>query len=562
MKGDIMEKELIPKFEAEKAQDLSEEIFVVVPKENGVSVIEDFCKAIFLKTHNDDGEEPDGDGQGIGSGMAELQMILKALPKPYTIIQETYHIDKSFRDTYYMYFSNQHFHMDRHSRRLSFVRGIVGFENFFSTDQEKQKGIRKSFMGSCVINPLVSGAIGRTLIAPRWLLGQGCLPAYIRLAEFKIHVLGKEFSVRAFPFRMQDQETMRCTEVTLLNLLEFYSNSYNDYRSVVPKDIIESEQRHSHERVLPSRGITYPILTKVLSDFGFSPRLYNLSAVERFNLSGMTQDDELKRWLHYYIESGIPVALNLLPISSNAPGHSMACIGHGHIKAGLIKKAFRQKQILWNNREVCHPIINSADFFEDYVVVDDNQPVYQVRNYQQLSIYPDMRVVNIAAPLYKRMFLDAPDAASIIMTLLQEEKYGINEWTEGFLEKNEDVIIRLFMASSKSFKSFRKSTLDSFWAREIYSVVPMPRFVWICELYRKQGYFADQLQAFGEVVIDATSVANRGQRSLIMMHYPNVIVVRYPQQTESCFDEVIRLHDDNLFPGYARNLDIITEKND
>lgn len=37
---------------------------------------------------------------------AELQMILKALPKPYTIIQETYHIDKSFRDTYYMYFSN------------------------------------------------------------------------------------------------------------------------------------------------------------------------------------------------------------------------------------------------------------------------------------------------------------------------------------------------------------------------------------------------------------------------------------------------------------------------
>lgn len=125
--------------------------------------------------------------------------------------------------------------MDRHSRRLSFIRGVVGFENFFSTDQEEQKGIGESFMGSCVINPLVSGAIGRTLIAPRWLLGQGCLPAYIRLSEFKIHVLGKEFSVRAFPFRMQDQETMRCTEVTLLNLLEFYSNSYNDYRSVVPK---------------------------------------------------------------------------------------------------------------------------------------------------------------------------------------------------------------------------------------------------------------------------------------------------------------------------------------
>lgn len=557
-----MKKELISQSEMAKTNGLSEQIFIVVSEADGIAVIEEFCKAIFLKTSISDEEEPDEDDKGVVSGIAELEIILKALPKPYTIIQETYHIDKSFRDTYYMYFSNQHFHMDRYSRRLSFVRGVIGYENFFSLDEKEQEDIQKAFMGSCVINPLVSGAIGRTLIAPRWLLDKESNPAYIRLSEFKIHVLGKEFSVRAFPFRMQDQETMRCTEVTLLNLLEFYSNSYNDYKSVVPKDIIENEQRHSHERVLPSRGITYPILTKVLSDFGFSPRLYNLSAVERFNLSGMTQDDELKRWLHYYIESGIPVALNLLPISGNAPGHSMVCIGHGHFKKELIRKAFKQKQILWNNRENCHPIINSADFYEDYVVVDDNQPVYQIRNYRQLAIYPDMRVVNIAAPLYKRMFLDAPDAASIIMTLLQEEEYGINEWTEGFLAKNEDVIIRLFMASSKSFKSFRKDTLGSFWAREAYSVVPMPRFVWICELYREKEYFSDQPRAFGEVVIDATSVANRGQRSLIMMHYPNVIVVRYPQQTESCFDEEIRLKDDDLFPGYARNLDVIHKKSD
>lgn len=550
-----MEKVFLPESETVKKQNLAEQVFIVVPDESGISVIKEFCETFFSNRSETDRGEPERNRHEAVSGMAELETILQALPRPYTIIQETYHIDKSYRDTYYMYFSNQHFHTDRYSRRLSFVRGIVGYESFFSMDEVEQDNIRKAFMGSCVINPVVSGAIGRTLISPQWLLGEVNLPTYIKLSKFKAHVMGKEFSVRAFPFRMQDQETMRCTEVTLLNLLEFYSNSYDDYKSVVPRDIIESEQRHSYERVLPSRGISYPVLTKVLSDFGFSPRLYNVNAIEKFHLSQISQDDELKRWLHYYIESGIPVALNLLPASGNAPGHSMVCIGHGPEKDRLINEAFRRKQIRWSKLGNCHPIINSADFFEDYVVVDDNQPVYQMRNYRQLAAYPDMRVVNIAAPLYKRMFLDAPDAASIITTLLQEEECGISEWTKDFLEENEDVIIRLFMTSCSSFKSFRKKTLSSIWVREVYTVIPMPRFVWVCELYRRQDYFADRPQAFGEIVIDATSGANRGRRCLIMAHYPKVILVRNPQQAESGFDEIVKLKSDALFPGYAQNLD-------
>ena len=56
----------------------------------------------------------------------------------------------------------------------------------------------------------------------------------------------------------------------MLNLIEYYSNSYKDYKSVVPSEILDKEQLHSHERVLPSSGTTYPIFTKVLADFGFS----------------------------------------------------------------------------------------------------------------------------------------------------------------------------------------------------------------------------------------------------------------------------------------------------
>lgn len=187
------------------------------------------------------------------SGKDFLTKFLLSLPRPFTIVQENYHIDRSFRDTYYMYFSNQHFNVKRFSLRLSFFIGEYGLERYFSSKEENSDELERNFIGCCVINPLIAGSLGRTLIAPQYALRSEDMPAYMRLSEFKVHIYGRTLSVRAFPYRMQDQETMCCAEVTLLNMLEYYSNSYNDYKAVVPSEIIEKVKEHSHERVLPSR---------------------------------------------------------------------------------------------------------------------------------------------------------------------------------------------------------------------------------------------------------------------------------------------------------------------
>lgn len=41
------------------------------------------------------------------------------------------------------------------------------------------------------------------------------------------------------------------------------------------------------------------------------------------------------------------------------------------------------------------------------------------------------------------------------------------------------------------------------------------------------------------------------------MHYPNVIGIRYPEQTNPEFDEMIELEEDDLFDGYRKNLNKI-----
>ena len=119
---------------------------------------------------------------------------------------------------------------------------------------------------------------------------------------------------------------------------------------------------------------------------------------------------------------------------------------------------------------------------------------------------------------------------------------------------NEDVIMRLFMASSRRLKKFRSETIENFYSRQTYSIIPMPRFVWVCELYRLGDY--NNLKAFGEIIIDATSTLGQGNsaRSLLLLHYPNVIGIRFPDQKEPEFNQMIEIDDDELFDGYRENL--------
>lgn len=114
--------------------DYDEEPFVVIDESNEEKVIRGLCNAVFAH-HLSDEDTADSlgaadelasltdDNEVFISGKQFLAQFLKKLPKSITVVQEGYHIDRSFRDTYYMYFSNQHFQIKRYSRRLSFFKG-------------------------------------------------------------------------------------------------------------------------------------------------------------------------------------------------------------------------------------------------------------------------------------------------------------------------------------------------------------------------------------------------------------------------------------------------------
>ena len=243
----------------------------------------------------------------------------------------------------------------------------------------------------------------------------------------------------------------------------------------------------------------------------------------------------------------------------------MLCIGHSEMKN--TNNETEIMQVLGNplekgfNKSESFGIIDSADFYNRYVVIDDNQFPYTISDFDHLSIYKDMQVTNIAVPLYKRMFMEAADAREITYEILKSDKWGVFCWAKDYMHENgiKDIIVRLFLASSRSFKSERVRSLStkSKKLQMIYELIRLPQFIWVCEVYSSAEYFKEDSSAFAEIVLDGTSANKKGIRNIIMLSYPYRIYSRNPEEFEEDEEATLKrfeVGEPCLIPSYKKNL--------
>lgn len=187
----------------------------------------------------------------------------------FTFMQEENYVDRVYRDSYYFYFSGKHFCYDR------FCKRIFLFANTFTKPllDMTSKELENDFAGSIVIRPIQGRAIGRTLLNPKFFTRN--VSCYVRVANYNMTAFGKRVSVSAFPYSMQDGETITCAEVTILNLLDYFSRSYPEYHYLLPSDINRIARENGYERSLPSHGLKYEMISKAFCESGFYPRLYS-----------------------------------------------------------------------------------------------------------------------------------------------------------------------------------------------------------------------------------------------------------------------------------------------
>lgn len=548
---------------------------------------------------------------------------------------EKYHVDATYRDLYYTQYARRHLTVPRFTYRLSFFDDFSPYGGSFNERyslitwlETPTKSIQEAYLGSVVINPVAQTLICKATVDPNvsmyWDTDAldshetntvATDEAFVRLSTYKVNIAGKKLWIQAFPYHGQDGEALSCAEVTLLNLTRYYANEYNGYPLIEPSDILDAERHRAFSRVIPSTGLSYQTLCSILCDFGFRPELYDRSRLGQDNPSNRTGESSAQQIIHTYLESGIPIAVNVEPPTDPNNGHSLVVIGHGKPRAELENHA-RENAVLISEKKdegedasdtkdlgFTIRLLNTSDFFDTYVVMDDNQDPYSIRKFEELSIHPQMNIARFIAPIQRGMTVDAMDALMYFEQILRDPADGIASWAEGWFKKlrksgrlpnssssDIDVAIRVYLASTRRFKPNRTENLSNAYRAAAYADIPLPRFVWVCEIFLLDELKAfyksndangnqcstarpvDAPYAFAEIVLDATVSRTTAARDAVLIeHFPDLIAYRMPDSTSKELstlteDEMQDIFDHDVdyglgfIPAYSENLMLVTSQ--
>lgn len=484
------------------------------------------------------------DNEGAQNGIIGILQLLKF---PLTIIYEPYYVDRIYRDEYYRYYSKKHFYISRNTKRLIFVQNIHEKTDFISDEYDKYKEIEEDLIGMVVLKP--TRTIGRTLLKPSKLENPRC---YIRTTLFEMSVYGKIYSLDAFPFSGQDNEVMTCAEVNIWQMMEYFGNRYKDYKTLLPSELVDLVKESSDTRILPSDGLTVEQESFLFMKAGLSPIIYyrfmEYQESDAYRLCEQYTEPSFFEILHFYIESGIPVLINLRD-KNNPKGenHSITCVGHEHIKMEDLPLKMEEIEITVDRKELDKDnivkynkisVLKSWSGYKRYVMMEDHSAPYQVKELDNLIFSNFLgddqtpiawEIESFVAPLYKHVFLAAEDAYEISLKLIQDNFEDISKAIACDLKNDiPQIIIRLYLTTSKSYKNFRIQKAAGKSERNLtekffFSQVDYPKFLWICEYSTVDMY--SQHRAIGEFVLDATSSKDY---SIISIRHGEKVTYRSP----------------------------------
>ena len=335
------------------------------------------------------------------------------------------YIDVYYRDTYYSFYSKKHCDYSRYCFRISFFSDDVNEHNFYDLN------LSDKFYGYMVLRPTVRRVVGYTFLSPALFEEREFVCC---LCKKDVSVYGRKLSVTGFPFCGQDGEAVSCAEISLMMMMDYFSHKYNKYSQLLPSQIIKILSRYSNERQLPSRGLPSDMISFVLRKIGFGIRTYTRQKEDADY--EVYSNDEFKRLLYIYIESGFPI----ITCTSD---HTYLVIG-------------KENKIGEDNVKL--------------VTINDNERPYKLIGYNE-------EITSFIVPLYEKIYLDAE------MIQIDEVIKSLEEGIPGLKIKKEDTkyIYRCFLTTSRSYKEYitQANNKDS---REHFVCMAMPRFVWVCEM--------------------------------------------------------------------------------
>ena len=419
------------------------------------------------------------DNDRIGREYVEDQIIkfLSILKQSLYVVIETPYIDKVYRNAFYNYFSSKLYLPSRDCMRLSFIETDSLSDKLNNENFER---IRTGYKGFVILRPLSHAVIGRNVISKEALDTDQAQLAICR-SSIPSSCLGIKTEAYGFPHSSQDGEMMTCAETTIWSIMEYFGNKYPEYTPIPPSEILEILKPTAYERQLPSNGLTFDQIASVFNHRGFGCKVYNNADNPMF-----------KEIMACYVESGIPVAV-CLESEVDQEGHAVVAVGHKVVDRTDIASSNKveiegKSYYIWNN--LVDEFVFNDDNLVPYTVAPFNEPT---KGYTGSMSWPNVKISNIIVPLNAKIYLDAEKAIG-----------AANYIVACYMDVRDQSVIRTFLASSRSYRQYLMDNDDiSAEAKDIYVKIPMPKFVWICEI--SDLVACERSKVNGIVIIDATN---------------------------------------------------------
>ena len=438
----------------------------------------------------------------LEENISELRKIFEEhfsrLRENVHLLIETDYVDKMHRDIYYHYYSTKLDEYPRNCIRVSLFNKPITEDIFLETTETKKVRDNNDFLGFYVFRPTFPNLIGRNVISPKALRKEynnfkTCTTCFSTTAN------GVKFDVIGFPHTSQDGEMIKCAEVTIWELMEYFGNKYPEYSTVTPSKILNTLKNITFERQLPSRGLPVELLSYALKEFGFAPKIFS---EEKYKA------DDFKKLFSCYVESGIPIVV-CIEGDMGKSVHAILCTGHEnedfgnyivYVKENLKKESNNVKIFDWDSLD------------KNFVFIDDNSPAYQIAPFNKpVNYIMDAKVIHFIVPLYTKVYLDAHEVKSQIKKIILERDlfYLAPDW-------DDNIIIRTFLTSGRSYKQYIvQNSKIHVNLKHIINKLNFPKFVWICELSHLELVNSQEIN--GLIILDATEPGITKHKSLILI---------------------------------------------
>ena len=414
---------------------------------------------------------------------------------------ERHYIDRDYRDTFSGFHSKKFVTPSARTVRLHF------FGRPLRTKDIREGGVKaEDYVGYSIIRPTRPNCIGRTLLNPariKNVVGTVCK------CKEKVSIQGTEIPVEGFPFISQDVDATVCAESATWMVMRYFSNRYPSYREVHPFEITTATQNYAWgARVYPSRGLHLWQMTETLRREGFSPVTYSRGSFK----------DNFEDLLYTYIESGFPVFATL-------NGHVVVALGHYSDYATPLVAGQKWVKTSFFNRGF---VINDDNTFpyQRIVAKPAVAPTPAPARDPMVSGYDLSEVLAFAVPLPEKVFLAAEEFDSLIQTLVTDHQLGVEAHSPILHQAGTGtVLMRQYLTTCKSFKMHLQARgMGQAVVRDVYFELPMPHFIWVCELSTPDLYEAGKQKIWGEIIWDATRNAYEPS-GFIAVHYPEKLWV-------------------------------------